>query len=48
MVGIREVDNQIWLISFMEFDLGFFDKEEGRVEPGPVRLQTNGTDVRPG
>ena len=35
MVGIREVDNQIWLVSFMDYDLGFFDTEEGRVEPAP-------------
>ena len=35
LVGIREVDDQIWLVSFLDFDLGFFDKDEGRVEPGP-------------
>jgi putative transposase len=35
MVGVREVDNQIWLVSFMDYDLGFFDKDEGRIEPGP-------------
>ena len=34
-VGIREVADQIWLVSFMHYDLGFFDQEEGRVEPGP-------------
>jgi transposase InsO family protein len=35
LVGIREVDEQIWLVSFMEYDLGFFDRDEGRVEPAP-------------
>ena len=35
IVGIREVDNEIWLVSFMDYDLGFFDKEKGRVEPAP-------------
>jgi putative transposase len=35
MVGIREVADQIWLVSFMHYDLGFFDKDEDRVEPGP-------------
>jgi len=35
MVGIREVADQIWLVSFMQYDLGFFDKAEGRVESGP-------------
>ena len=34
-VGIREVADQIWLVSFMQYDLGFFDKEEGRIEPAP-------------
>jgi hypothetical protein len=32
-VGIREVDDKIWLVSFMQYDLGFFDEEEGRVVP---------------
>lgn len=34
-VGIREVEDQVWLISFLEHDLGFFDTEKGRVDPGP-------------
>jgi len=33
-VGIRQVDDKIWLVSFMEYDLGYFDEEEARVEPG--------------
>lgn len=32
-VGIREIADQIWLVSFMEYDLGFFDQEENRVQP---------------
>jgi len=32
-VGIREVADRIWLVSFMEYDLGFFDEQENRVEP---------------
>lgn len=32
-VGIREVEDRIWLVSFMSYDLGFFDEKEGRVEP---------------
>jgi transposase InsO family protein len=32
-VGIREVADRIWLVSFMDYDLGFFDEEENRVEP---------------
>ena len=34
-VGIREVADKIWLVSFMDFDLGFFDQDESRVEPAP-------------
>jgi putative transposase len=32
-VGIREVADKIWLVSFMDYDLGFFDEEDNRVEP---------------
>jgi len=32
-VGIREVADAVWLVSFMNYDLGFFDEEENRVEP---------------
>lgn len=35
LVDLREVEDQIWLVSFLEYDLGFFDTEKGRVEPGP-------------
>lgn len=34
-IGIREVADQIWLVSFMEYDIGFFDENENRVEPAP-------------
>lgn len=34
-VGVREVADRIWLISFMHYDLGFFDDETGRVECAP-------------
>lgn len=32
-IGIRQVDDKIWLVSFMNYDLGFFDTETCRVEP---------------
>ena len=40
LVGIREVEDRIWLVSFMQYDLGFFDQDEGRVEPtaNPFRV----------
>jgi putative transposase len=34
-VGIREIAEHIWLVSFMHYDLGFFDDEAGRVECAP-------------
>jgi len=30
-VGVKEVSDKIWLVSFMRYDLGFFDQEEGTV-----------------
>ena len=27
--------HQIWLVSFLNYDLGFFDRDEGRIEPAP-------------
>jgi putative transposase len=32
-VGIKQVDDRIWLVSFMEYDLGYFDDETCRLEP---------------
>jgi putative transposase len=32
-VGIKQVADQIWLVSFMQYDLGFFDNETCRLEP---------------
>ena len=37
-IGIREVDDQIWPVSFLEYHLGYFDKERDRVEPGPLTV----------
>jgi putative transposase len=35
LVGIREVDDKVWQVSFLEYDLGYFDRDQDRVEPGP-------------
>ena len=32
-VGIKQVDEHIWLVSFMHYDLGYFDDETCRLEP---------------
>lgn len=34
-VGVKQVDGRIWLASFMEYDLGYFDDETCRLEPLP-------------
>src|SRR4051794_36473515 len=31
-VGVKQVSDQIWLVSFMDYDLGFFDDETCRLE----------------
>jgi putative transposase len=35
MLGIREVSEKIWMVSFMHYDLGFFDHRSSRVECAP-------------
>jgi putative transposase len=32
-LGIKEVDDGIWLVSFMHYDIGFFDDQANRIEP---------------
>ena len=32
-VGIKEVQDDIWLFSFMDYDLGYFDLETRVLEP---------------
>ncbi len=32
-VGIKQTDDHIWLVSFMDYDLGYFDDETCRLEP---------------
>ena len=33
-VGITQVDDRIWKVSFMSYDVGFFDEKAARAEPG--------------
>jgi hypothetical protein len=33
MLGIKEVDEEIWLASFMHYDLGYFDLEQRTLQP---------------
>jgi hypothetical protein len=32
-VGVKEVDDGIWLVSFMNYDLGYIDLEEKALQP---------------
>ena len=42
MSAIKEVSDKIWLVSFMDYDLGFFDHETGRLgkRRQPVRRKS--------
>lgn len=33
-IGVKQVDDKIWLVSFMNYDLGYFDEETQRVQAG--------------
>lgn len=38
MVDVREIADEVWLVSFMDYDSGFFDSSEdnvARVENNP-------------
>jgi hypothetical protein len=45
-VGIREVENGIWLVSFMRYDLGYIDLEERTLQPleNPFGAKTSAPD----
>jgi putative transposase len=32
-VGVKQVSDRIWLVTFMDYDLGYFDDETCRLEP---------------
>ncbi|MCU1258840.1 MAG: family transposase [Bryobacterales bacterium] len=32
-VGVKEVDSGIWLVSFIDYDLGYVDLEERTLQP---------------
>ena len=32
-VGVKQVSERIWLVTFMHYDLGYFDDETCRLEP---------------
>ena len=32
-VGVKQISDKIWLVTFMAYDLGLFDNETCRLEP---------------
>ena len=32
-MGVKQTADHIWLVSFMEYELGYFDDETSRLEP---------------
>jgi len=32
-VGVKEINDDVWLVTFMNYDLGFFDLETRKIEP---------------
>lgn len=43
-VGVKEVDEGIWLVSFMDYDLGFVDLEARTLQPLPNPFGPRGAD----
>ena len=45
-IGIKQTDDKIWLVSFMNYDLGYFDEDSKKFEPlenpfGPKVVNSN-------
>ena len=36
-LGIKEVDEGIWVVSLMQYDLGYFDLEQKTLQPSTAR-----------
>jgi hypothetical protein len=51
-VGVTQVGDQLWLVTFMQYDLGYFDDETCRLEPianpfGPKVLPSPRNELSP-
>ena len=46
-VGIKQVADKIWLVTFMNYDLGYFDHETTRLEPIDNPFQTKVLPMSP-
>ena len=47
-LGIKEVDDGIWLVSFMHYDLGYFDLEQKTLQPLDNPFGTRLSPMSPG
>lgn len=45
-VGIRQIDDRIWQVSFMQYDIGYFDEEMDRIEPAKFPFGANLLDEK--
>jgi len=46
-VGVKQVKEKIWLVSFMRYDLGFFDHETCRIESAESPLAAKVSPMSP-
>jgi putative transposase len=46
-VGIKQLSDKIWLVTFMQYDLGFFDHETCRLEPADNPFQAKVLPMSP-
>ena len=42
MVGVRQVDDHIWLVTLMHYDLGYFHDEPCRLKPIDIPFRGQG------
>ena len=47
LVGVKQVTNSVWLVSFMQYDLGYFDADTVRLEPIKNPFRTNVLPMSP-
>ena len=46
-VGVKQVADQVWLVSFMQYDLGYFDDETCRIESATNPFAANLSPMSP-
>ena len=44
---MKQIDERIWLVTFMQYDLGFFDDETCRLEPAENPFQAKVLPMSP-